>query len=212
MSIKARIIDAIIFLVGTLLSKKAFPKLTENAVSGWIDDKIGELLGWSSPDVSTVLSWVWAAIVVALVLLGYHVLYNRFVRSPSGSQQSSGDRFYAARIVGGSPPRTWIKRVEPLHLTVFGLVLALVGVGWHLYRTGGSFSAMQNISTAQKVTLTANKIPAPPPEVVAAIKAPLESKIAALQRQVASLPGNTVQKRSYDSNYPGVARLLCRKN
>jgi hypothetical protein len=47
---------------------------------------------------------------------------------------------------------------------------------------------------------------------VAAIKAPLESKIAALQRQVASLPGNTVQKRSYDSNYPGVARLLCRKN
>ena len=47
MSIRARIIDAIIFIVGTLFFKKAFPKLTENAVSGWLDDKIGELLGWS---------------------------------------------------------------------------------------------------------------------------------------------------------------------
>jgi hypothetical protein len=83
MSVRARIIDAIIFVIGTLLFKKAFPKLTENAVSGWLDDKIGELLGWSSPDVSTVLSWVWPAAVVAMVLWGYHVLYNRFVRSPT---------------------------------------------------------------------------------------------------------------------------------
>jgi hypothetical protein len=83
MSIRARIIDAIIFIVGTLFFKKAFPKLTENAVSGWLDDKIGELLGWSSPDVSTVLSWVWPAVVVALILWGYHVLYSRFVRSPT---------------------------------------------------------------------------------------------------------------------------------
>jgi hypothetical protein len=83
MSIKARIIDAIIFIVGTLIFKKAFPKLTENAVSGWVDDKIGEFLGWSSPDASTVLSWIWPATAVALVLWGYHVLYNRFVRPPS---------------------------------------------------------------------------------------------------------------------------------
>jgi hypothetical protein len=83
MSVRARIIDAIIFLIGTLLFKKVFPKLTENAVTGWLDDKIGELLGWSSPDASTVLSWVWPAVVVALVLWGYHVLYNRFVRSPT---------------------------------------------------------------------------------------------------------------------------------
>ena len=71
MSIRARIIDALFWVIGTLLLRKAFPKLTENAVSGYIDDKIGEALGWSAPDVSTVLSWVWPAVVVALVLWGY---------------------------------------------------------------------------------------------------------------------------------------------
>jgi hypothetical protein len=83
MSIGARIIDGLFWVIGTLLLRKAFPKLTENAVTGWIDDKIGAYFGWSAPDVSTVLDWVWPAAVVALVLWGYHEFYSRFIRRPS---------------------------------------------------------------------------------------------------------------------------------
>ncbi len=50
----------------------------------------------------------------------------------------------------------WIKRVEPSHIIILGLVVAAVGVGWQLYRGTPQTSS-------QKVTLIATKIPGPPP-------------------------------------------------
>jgi hypothetical protein len=61
-------------------------------------------------------------------------------------------------------------KLEPIHLIALGLLIALVGVGWQLYR--GSTSA-----SSQKLTVTATKIPAPTPEQKDAITAPLRDKI-----------------------------------
>jgi hypothetical protein len=159
MSVRARIIDAFFWIVGTLLLKKAFPKLTENAVTSWVDDKIGEFLGWSAPDVSTILSWVWPAVVVALILWGYHEFYSRLIRDPP---QSSGDRFSATGVVYEPPQRAWIQRVEPSHIIILGLVIAGVGVAWQTYRGPTLLSTRVPGTTTQPVEQTVSPTPVLP--------------------------------------------------
>jgi hypothetical protein len=73
--------------------------------------------------------------------------------------------------------------LEPVHIIILGLVIAAFGVGWQMYRAD-SLSGVHAVQSATTVTVTANKIPAPPPEIVANIKAPLEAEIAALRKQI----------------------------
>jgi hypothetical protein len=177
MSIRARITDALFWVIGTLLLKKAFPKLTENAVTCWADDKIGDFLGWSAPDVCTVLSWVWPAVMVALILWGYHEVYCRLIRKPT----SGGDRFSATGVVSEPPQRTWIQRVEPSHVIILGLVIAFGGVIWQ-WRHAPAVAALRQAPASQPPLPTNPATTAPvttPPKITTA-PADVARKLAAI--------------------------------
>jgi hypothetical protein len=61
-----------LFLLGKWLPKA----LTENAVTGWIDDHIAEALGLSAPTVATVGSWLLLFFMVAMLILSYHLIIS----------------------------------------------------------------------------------------------------------------------------------------
>ncbi|THD70777.1 MAG: hypothetical protein E7813_07105 [Bradyrhizobium sp.] len=165
-----------------LIFKRLPAALTENAVMGWLDDQIAAEFGLSSPDGSTVISWAVPIILAAGTLW----LFHRYTTGPlkrALAEQASGDRFSAIGIVHGPSARTWIRRVEPYHVIILGLVIAAIGVGWQLYR--GQQPGLQTVSSGQKVTVDTSVVRAPAPEVVAQIKAPLQAKIDSLEHQLA---------------------------
>jgi hypothetical protein len=57
----------------------ALPALAEHAVMGWIDDKIGEGFGLTSPSVSAVTSWLIPFAFFFVCFYLYHFLYSRFL-------------------------------------------------------------------------------------------------------------------------------------
>jgi hypothetical protein len=70
------------------LCKTWLPKaLTENAVTGWIDDRIGEAFGLSSPSASTVGSWLFLFLIVAAIIFSYHLVISRLGHQPALVQQ-----------------------------------------------------------------------------------------------------------------------------
>jgi hypothetical protein len=107
--------------------------------------------GW----VGVVIDWLGHPIVQVAVLAAGLGLILWDSRRARDANQSGGDRFSATGIVGdGLPQRTWIKRVEPSHIIVLGLVIAGIGVGWQMWRGKASnpiaaASAVPSAATAQ---------------------------------------------------------------
>lgn len=56
-------------------------KLGEHAMLTWVDEQIGRLLGFHTPQASTVASWVVPAFLGFATLLLYHVFWNRFYKA-----------------------------------------------------------------------------------------------------------------------------------
>src|ERR1700722_18343864 len=75
-----------------LVFKRLPAALTENAVMGWLDDKIGAALGLSSPDGSTVISWGVPILLAAVTLWFFHHFTTRPLKQAL-AKQSGGDRF-----------------------------------------------------------------------------------------------------------------------
>lgn len=110
---------------------KLLIKLADNALMGWGDDKLAEFFGITSPNASTVFNWAVPFVMAAVALYLFHHLTTRPLREAL-ARQSGGDRFSATGIVYGSSPRTWIQRVEPYHIIILGLAIALCGVIWQI--------------------------------------------------------------------------------
>jgi hypothetical protein len=95
--------------VGWLLRKLPF-KLGENALLGWVDDKIAVQFGITSPSLSAVLDFVWGWLVPLILAIAaiwaYHLLKSDAWKRKQGRRQLLG-----------------------LGLTVVGIVIALVGLG-----------------------------------------------------------------------------------
>ena len=81
-------------LLGNWLLKKVPAKLTENAVTSWIDDRIAEFFGLSAPQLATVVDFLWAwglpAILAILGIWLYHLTYERWGRSEQSIAPSEG--------------------------------------------------------------------------------------------------------------------------
>ena len=93
-----------------------------------------------------------------------------------------------------APDKKFLAMLQPMHLITLGAVLLVIGIAWQLIRSGGSFlSSAQQVTASQNVSVTANKIPAAPPEVIANIKAPLEAKITSLKNQIDQLQKQSSQ-------------------
>jgi hypothetical protein len=56
-------------------------KLGEHAVLTWVDEQIGRLLGFHTPQASTVISWAVPAFLGFATLLLYHMFWNRFYKA-----------------------------------------------------------------------------------------------------------------------------------
>lgn len=130
------------------LAYKLVYKLVENAMIGWGDDKIAAWFGITSPDTSTVFDWIVPFSLAAVTLWLFHHFTTRPLKEAL-ARQSTGDVLSAAGIVHSMPsPRTWIQKVEPSHIILLGLVIALGGVIWQMRRAslaverGGDVPAM----------------------------------------------------------------------
>jgi hypothetical protein len=92
-------------LIGSWLLRKAPAKLMENAMSGWIDDKIGEYLNLTAPETSTVVTFLWEwglpAIVAVTVLYSYHLVqkyYGQQHRSPALEDKGGAEQISLANL------------------------------------------------------------------------------------------------------------------
>jgi hypothetical protein len=95
MGIKFRISAAGDLLVGLLIGLflKAPIALVSNAVTGWVDNAIGEYFGLVSPSVASVVEITWQWIVpfaaAALILIAYHHWNTRQTRTRAKSAPST---------------------------------------------------------------------------------------------------------------------------
>jgi hypothetical protein len=64
--------------------------LTENAVTSWLDDKIGEALGWTAPSAATVTSWLIPIVLVGALLAVYHTIYVKWAARSLGESLPQG--------------------------------------------------------------------------------------------------------------------------
>jgi hypothetical protein len=153
------------------LALKIIIKLADNAMMGWGDDRLAELFGITSPSASTVFNWAVPFILAAVALWLFHHFTTRPLREAL-AQQSGGDRFSAIGVVYGPSRRTWIQKVEPYHIIILGLLIAVGGVAWMFARASQS---AKNSATDR----------------AAIIIAPFQAQIDSLNRQIARLRSQT---------------------
>lgn len=128
--ISSHILDLVVWLIvtalGTSIIKKLPVMLGENAVIGWIDDRLGESLGISAPTLQQVVDFSWdylfPAIFALLVLCAYHVFNNRALA-----------------------PQNWRRQLLGLALIAFGVLATLAGI-----------SLLTNKSKEQSLVLNTN--------------------------------------------------------
>ncbi|MGJ5131142.1 hypothetical protein [Bradyrhizobium oligotrophicum] len=114
-----------------LFAYKLVVKLVDNALIGWGDEKIAVWFGITSPDASTVFYWVVPFALAALTLWIFHRLTVHPLKRKLA--EHGGDQFYATGVVGSELlQQTWIRKVEPSHVIILGLVIALGGVIWQM--------------------------------------------------------------------------------
>jgi hypothetical protein len=144
---------------------KLLIRLADNAMMGWGDDRIAEFFGFTSPNASTVFNWAFPFVMAAAALW----LFHHFTTSPlkeALANQSSSDRFSATGVVSGPPKRSWIQRVEPLHIIFLGLAIALAGAVWLIARPVKAdlkIAELQSQLVALSSQLQTAKTAAPPP-------------------------------------------------
>jgi hypothetical protein len=108
----SHIVEVVVWLIvtfiGTSIIKKLPMKLGENALIGWIDDRLGEFLGISAPTLQQVVTFSWdylfPAIFALLVLWAYHVFNNRALA-----------------------PQHWRRQLLGLALIAFGVLATFAG-------------------------------------------------------------------------------------
>jgi hypothetical protein len=123
---------------------KLLIKLADNAVMGWGDDRLAEFLGITSPNASTVFSWAVPFALAAVTLWLFHHFTTRPLKAALANQ-SGGDRFSATGVVGnGLPPRIRIRKLEPYHLIVAGLLIAFGGAVWMYYQRAPQVPQIQH--------------------------------------------------------------------
>jgi hypothetical protein len=118
---------------GVTFAIRLFIKLVDNAVMGWGDDRLAEFFGFTSPNASTAFNWAIPFVLAAVVLWLFHYYTTRPLREAL-AKQSGGDGFSATGVVSRASSQTWVRRVEPSHIIILGLVIAAGGVAWLLYQ------------------------------------------------------------------------------
>ncbi|MET4090030.1 MULTISPECIES: hypothetical protein [Bradyrhizobium] len=113
------------------LALKLVIKLVDNAVIGWGDDRLAELLGVTSPSATTVFNWTIPFALAALALWLVHYFIARPLKEEL-AKISEGNHFSA--ISAADRLQAWMRRVEPYHVIFLGLAIALGGVVWQTQR------------------------------------------------------------------------------
>jgi hypothetical protein len=113
------VVDGLVALaLGYVIKKLIFPlleKLAENAMLGWMDDKIGDAIGLTAQNA---INWFVAFGLAAVILWLYHVLQVRFFQKPSVAIYTIGNPQDAVRenIISQIPRRLYD---EGNHAAVF---------------------------------------------------------------------------------------------
>jgi hypothetical protein len=91
-NLRRLILDGLVTLVlGYVIKKYIFPlfgKLTEHALLGWLDDKIGDALGING---QTAFDWIVAFGLAAFILYLYHILQVFFFQRPADATHTPGN-------------------------------------------------------------------------------------------------------------------------
>jgi hypothetical protein len=102
------VVGGILWAIGIYVFRKLPSKLGENAVISWMDDRIGETLGVSSPTLDQIITFGWdyllPAVFAFLILWAYHVSNNR-----------------------ASAPESWRRHLIGLALVALGITATLYG-------------------------------------------------------------------------------------
>jgi hypothetical protein len=117
------VVGGIYWLAGRQLRKFGF-KLGENAVLGWIDDRIGEALGISAPTLATLADFVWdwglPLVAVAAILWVYHQFNRRW--------SANGEISILSVLAAAGPPLWRVKTKLDPHFVAIGFGIVVLGV------------------------------------------------------------------------------------
>lgn len=120
--VEGLIFAALYTVIGRAIRRLGF-KLGENAVLGWIDDRIAEAFGITAPTLSALVDFVWdwglPLFAVVAILWGYHQFNKRW-----SSPELSMLKVLAAFV---PPLRRARAYLEP-HLIAIGLAVIVLGV------------------------------------------------------------------------------------
>lgn len=124
---EAVVLSGLYFVISRVLARFGY-KLGENAVIGWIDEKIGEAFGITGPSLVVAMDFVWdwglPLVLLILLLWAYHQLNRRWPTADLSLLQllaTSGPRFRKIRA-----------RLDP-HFVLIGLSVAVLGIAIAVY-------------------------------------------------------------------------------
>jgi hypothetical protein len=107
--------------------------LVDNAVTSYLDNKIGWLFGLTESQVDGFLSeWIVPIALAVLAVVIWHRLASRQLRSDGQARPKSPVLVWVETLP--SKFRIWIARVEPFHVIILGLAIAIGGVVWQWRR------------------------------------------------------------------------------